>query len=293
MAICTRELTYTCQDECGQYGCKGHIAKLKFFSGVTMYKFDIGGKEFYFNHSELTALIDLIISLNRADAVIRVNCFTGEIEGCGSTSSPSLAAGKTEKERFLEEGKITIKEPVILVEIPPSIAKNLNFEKEITISDEVNLSLLESLTEQVKKFEIEFIHLKAAIEYISRRSQIPSSETQNYYYDTAKTNVTKCEDKSSLPDGIIIPEHVKYLEKDHYCSSVTQGEYLHVCDNDNSLNIEYCVSDKTWSLELGNKWYGDTSINYCPYCGFHLSSIYVDKFLSDVKLEFSRINKNQ
>lgn len=70
MATIVKTTKYYCSNDCRQEGCPMHTATLEFQSCSNAYTFDNGkGDVYYFEEGELQALIYLLKSLDRADAV--------------------------------------------------------------------------------------------------------------------------------------------------------------------------------------------------------------------------------
>ena len=69
MANCVQEIKYHCLNDCVASGCPSHNGRLEFQSTSNAYHFIMNGKEYYFEEGELQAMIDLLKSLDRADAV--------------------------------------------------------------------------------------------------------------------------------------------------------------------------------------------------------------------------------
>ncbi len=69
MSNCVREIKYRCFNDCKGWGCPSHDGKLQFQSTSNAYHFTMDGKEYYFDEAELQAMIDLLKSLGRTDAV--------------------------------------------------------------------------------------------------------------------------------------------------------------------------------------------------------------------------------
>lgn len=64
-----REIIYRCRDDCRMEGCPSHKGTLQFQSVSNAYKFNMDGKEYFFEEGELQAMIDLIKDLNRVDCI--------------------------------------------------------------------------------------------------------------------------------------------------------------------------------------------------------------------------------
>ena len=70
MANVEREIAYRCSDDCRMSGCPGHVGKLRYQSTADSYCFQMGARpELHFEAGELQAMIDLLRSLNRVDAI--------------------------------------------------------------------------------------------------------------------------------------------------------------------------------------------------------------------------------
>lgn len=69
MATVERELIYRCIDDCVASGCPSHKGVLKFQSVSDAYTFDMNGRVMHFEAGELDAMLRLLKSLNRFDAV--------------------------------------------------------------------------------------------------------------------------------------------------------------------------------------------------------------------------------
>lgn len=69
MALVTREASYRCSDDCTMSGCPGHTGRLAYHSVSDHYVFNMNGETYAFERGELEAMIMLLRSLNRADAV--------------------------------------------------------------------------------------------------------------------------------------------------------------------------------------------------------------------------------
>lgn len=69
MALVTREVSYRCSDDCVMSGCPGHVGRLAYHSTSDHYGFNMNGDVYSFERGELEAMILLLRSLNRADAI--------------------------------------------------------------------------------------------------------------------------------------------------------------------------------------------------------------------------------
>jgi len=72
MAQITIERNYTCDLECEETGCPGHIAKLHFNSTAVVYKFEDGqGHSIALDYSSAQILLEMFKQLSdkRADSV--------------------------------------------------------------------------------------------------------------------------------------------------------------------------------------------------------------------------------
>lgn len=85
MATIERRIKYRCSDDCAQGGCPWHEGRLIYQSTSDAYQFDMNGRTLYFERGELDAMIELLRSLGRVDAV-QVPANT---ELSGGASAPS------------------------------------------------------------------------------------------------------------------------------------------------------------------------------------------------------------
>ena len=69
MATIERRIKYRCSDDCTQGGCPWHEGRLIYQSTSDAYQFDMNGRTLYFERGELDAMIELLRSLGRVDAV--------------------------------------------------------------------------------------------------------------------------------------------------------------------------------------------------------------------------------
>ena len=69
MALVTREVSYRCSDDCKMSGCPGHVGRLAYHSVSDHYGFNMDGNVYSFERGELEAMILMLRSLNRADAI--------------------------------------------------------------------------------------------------------------------------------------------------------------------------------------------------------------------------------
>ncbi len=69
MANIERSLTYRCSDDCEMSCCPGHTGILFYQSTSDAYSFSLNGRILHFERGELQALLDLLRSLDRIDAV--------------------------------------------------------------------------------------------------------------------------------------------------------------------------------------------------------------------------------
>lgn len=69
MANIERSLMYRCSDDCEMSGCPGHTGILFYQSASDGYSFSLNGRILHFERGELQALVDLLRSLDRIDAV--------------------------------------------------------------------------------------------------------------------------------------------------------------------------------------------------------------------------------
>ena len=69
VATIERRIKYRCSDDCAQGGCPWHEGRLIYQSTSDAYQFDMNGRTLYFERGELDAMIELLRSLGRVDAV--------------------------------------------------------------------------------------------------------------------------------------------------------------------------------------------------------------------------------
>jgi len=69
VATIERRIKYRCSDDCAQGGCPRHEGRLIYQSTSDAYQFDMNGRTLYFERGELDAMIELLRSLGRVDAV--------------------------------------------------------------------------------------------------------------------------------------------------------------------------------------------------------------------------------
>lgn len=69
MATVIREVRYRCSNDCQPWGCPGHVAELCYQSTADHYSFALPDRQIAFERGELEAVLKLLSSLNRHDAV--------------------------------------------------------------------------------------------------------------------------------------------------------------------------------------------------------------------------------
>lgn len=69
MANCKREIIYRCFNDCRMEGCPTHKGILEFQSCSNAYTFNMDGEVYFFEQGKLQAMVDLLKSLNRLDAI--------------------------------------------------------------------------------------------------------------------------------------------------------------------------------------------------------------------------------
>lgn len=69
MATIQRRITYRCSDDCMMSGCPGHEGELLYQSVSDAYSFNMNGRQLDFERGELDAMLNLLRSLDRVDAV--------------------------------------------------------------------------------------------------------------------------------------------------------------------------------------------------------------------------------
>lgn len=69
MANVERSVSYRCADDCVMSGCPGHEGRLQWQSVSDAYSFSMNGRVLEFERGELEAMLYLLRSLGRLDAV--------------------------------------------------------------------------------------------------------------------------------------------------------------------------------------------------------------------------------
>ncbi len=69
MATVERSTQYRCSDDCRPEGCLGHVGILHYQSVSDAYSFSMNGRILHFERGELEAMIELLKSLDRCDAI--------------------------------------------------------------------------------------------------------------------------------------------------------------------------------------------------------------------------------